>query len=299
MYLDKLKNNLLKLLKNKNHPNICLYGDNLRHSIIINTLKKRYDINKNITSDYKGIEYIKNNIYYEFNLKNIKYKNKEQWVELIKEICKSDNIFCKNKKIIIFNNFHFLNASIQNVLKVILEKNSHIIFIILTLNLSKVLNPIKSRLLCLRIPQINNYNKWKIIKKDDKCSIKINNFMKYLDYDTDNIKYLNNNNIIVEDNILDNIVNFIQSSIIDNYEKKKTIENIKKISYFVLTVGIPHCIFFNKLLITLLSDHKITLNKKFKIVKFISETEYRYSKSYYKMVHVEYLLLELVRIIKI
>ena len=86
MYLDKLKNNLLKLLKNKNHPNICLYGDNLRHSIIINTLKKRYDINKNITSDYKGIEYIKNNIYYEFNLKNIKYKNKEQWVELIKEI---------------------------------------------------------------------------------------------------------------------------------------------------------------------------------------------------------------------
>jgi len=299
MYLDKLNKNLFRLLKNSNHPNICLYGSNLGYDTIINTLKTVYNINANKEIDYKGIMYIKNNYYYEFNLKNIKYKNKDIWLELIKDICKSYNIFCNNKKIIIFNNFHLLNISIQNVLKVILEKNTHIIFIVLTLNLSKIINPIKSRMLCLRIPKINNYDKWKIIKKDKNCLIKIDDFMKYTDYDVENIKYLNNKNICVEDNILYNVIHFIKHSIFDNYEKKKAIENIKKISYYILTVGIPNCIFYNSLLTNLLSDYKITLNKKYKIVKFICDSEYNYSKSYYKMVHIEYLLLELTNIIKI
>ena len=80
MYLDKLNKNLFRLLKNSNHPNICLYGSNLGYDTIINTLKTVYNINANKEIDYKGIMYIKNNYYYEFNLKNIKYKNKDIWL---------------------------------------------------------------------------------------------------------------------------------------------------------------------------------------------------------------------------
>ena len=59
------------------------------------------------------------------------------------KVAGSASTFNPPKKIIIFNNFHLWNISIQNVLKVILEKNTHIIFIVLTLNLSKIINPIK------------------------------------------------------------------------------------------------------------------------------------------------------------
>ena len=64
MYLDKLNKNLFRLLKNSNHPNICLYGSNLGYDTIINTLKTVYNINANKEIDYKGIMYIKSNYYY-------------------------------------------------------------------------------------------------------------------------------------------------------------------------------------------------------------------------------------------
>lgn len=300
MYVDKVKNNLLKLLKNKNHPNICLFGDNISHDIIIENLNKLHKINKNTIINYKGLEYIKNNIYYEFNLKKIKYKNKEIWLELINDICRSDNLFLNLKKTIIFNNYHFLNTSIQNILKVFIEKNTHITFILITLNISKVISPIKSRLLCLRIPKINNYEKWITIKKN-KTNINIDDFQSYKNYNINDIIYFKNNDIKLKENknIISNIINFIHISIIHNYEKKKTIENIKKISYYLLTIGIPIVIFYKKLLNILLNDYKLTINKKYKIINLIADSEYKYNKSYYKMIHIEYLLIELLNIIKI
>lgn len=298
MYIDNIKTNLLKLLKNNNHPNICLYGINTGYNLLIECLNKIYKINKNSINNYKDISYIKNNIYYEFNLKNIKYKNKETWINLLKDICLSDNYYYINqKKIIILNNYHYLNGSIQNILKVIIEKNTHVVFIILTLNISKIIAPIKSRLLCVRIPKINNYDKWKLIKK--KINLNINNFKNYNCYDTNDILFLHNNKIEIKDNILKNIIEYINLNIIINYEKKKTIDNIKKISYYILTIGIPIIYFYKELLIYLLNDYKLTFNKKYKIVKIISDSEYKYNKSYYKMIHIENLLIKLVNIIKI
>ena len=69
-----------------------------------------------------------------------------------------------------------------------------------------------------------------LVKKEINNNITIDNFHNYKNYNLDDIKYLNDNNIILNKNknIIENIIDFIYKSIIVNYNKKTTIENIKK-----------------------------------------------------------------------
>ena len=89
---DKIKNNLIQLLKCKNHPNILLYNLD-DHTFLINILNKIYKIIQNKTIIDRDIEYTYNNIYYEIDMSNIKYKNKNDMISIIKDILYSDNIF--------------------------------------------------------------------------------------------------------------------------------------------------------------------------------------------------------------
>jgi replication factor C subunit 3/5 len=292
-------NKLHKCIKHINHPNIILYGhaDIDKTNIFIKTIKNVYNITSDNIINENNINYIKNNLYYKFNADNIKYKNKIFWIDILKNITKSDNYFINNKKYIIIENFHSLHISIQNILKVFIEKNYHIKFILISDNYTDIINPIKSRCICIRLPLLDYYDKWKIIKKEN--NININDYLLYKDNTVDFIQNLIN---IKDDSknpsILNKLLHYI-ISIIENYKKTNTMEKIKEIIYIYTTVNIPYDLFMKTFLNILLNDHKIIYKKKFKIIKLFSDVDIMYSKSYYKMIHLEYLILNLINIIKI
>ena len=294
---NKIISNLIRLFNNKNHPNIILYGHpNIdKFNILLEVLNNVYKMNDEININEGLIDYSKNNIYYKFDCNYIKYKNKQSWLDFLKSIINTDNHYTENKKIIILYNFHNLSKSIQNILKVLIEKNYHIKFIIISDTITDIIDPIKSRFLSIRIPLIDAYMKWKLVKTEN---ITINEFLKHKHNNIDFIKSLIDINEISNHSIIDNIIYYI-IKIIDNYKNKDTLLKIKDIIYIIITIGIPHKIFMQSFLIKLLEDHKIIGKKKFLLVKLFCEVDILYINSYYKVIHYEYLIMNIINIIKI
>lgn len=294
---NKIISNLIRLFNNKNHPNIILYGHpNIdKFNILLEVLNNVYKMNDEININEGLIDYSKNNIYYKFDCNYIKYKNKQSWLDFLKSIINTDNHYTENKKIIILYNFHNLSKSIQNILKVLIEKNYHIKFIIISDTITDIIDPIKSRFLSIRIPLIDAYMKWKLVKTEN---ITINEFLKHKHNNIDFIKSLIDINEISNHSIIDNIIYYI-IKIIDNYKNKDTLLKIKGIIYIIITIGIPHKIFMQSFLIKLLEDHKIIGKKKFLLVKLFCEVDILYINSYYKVIHYEYLIMNIINIIKI
>jgi DNA polymerase III delta prime subunit len=294
---NKIISNLIRLFNNKNHPNIILYGHpNIdKFNILLEVLNNVYKMNDEININEGLIDYSKNNIYYKFDCNYIKYKNKQPWLDFLKSIINTDNHYTENKKIIILYNFHNLSKSIQNILKVLIEKNYHIKFIIISDTITDIIDPIKSRFLSIRIPLIDAYMKWKLVKTEN---ITINEFLKHKHNNIDFIKSLIDINEISNHSIIDNIIYYI-IKIIDNYKNKDTLLKIKGIIYIIITIGIPHKIFMQSFLIKLLEDHKIIGKKKFLLVKLFCEVDILYINSYYKVIHYEYLIMNIINIIKI
>jgi hypothetical protein len=242
---------LIKLLKNKNHPNILLYNlydDNN----IINALNSIYNIKSNIITTENNISYIENNIYFVFNIDKIKYLYKLDFIYIIK------NIISQNKnKYIIFNNLES-NTSIQNILKIIIEKNTHIKFIIISKKITNIIEPIKSRFLCIRFPNTDK-------------SIGINKYKQH-------------------------IFDYIFELYYD--KNKNTIKNIKYISYILRCINDTFSIFLKELFEYIINRTEITENIKYKCIYIISDIEYKYNNGYYKIIYYEYILIKLYTIIK-
>ena len=258
---------LMKLLKNKNHPNLLLY--NLYDNTFINTLNTIYNIQSNTTITKNDISYIQNNIYFEFNIDKIKYIHKLDFINIIKNIVSQNKNIISNEiqnknisneiqnKYIIFNNLES-NASIQNILKIIIEKNTHIKFIIISKKFTKICESIKSRFLCIRF------------SNTDK-SIGINKYKRH---------------------IFDYIFNLY-------YDRNiKIIKNIKYISYILRCINDTFNIFLKELFEYIINRIEITQNIKYKCIYLISDIEYKYNKGYFKLLYYEYILIKLYTIIQ-
>jgi len=249
---------LIKLLKNKNHPNLLLY--NLYDNILINTLNTIYNIQSNITITKNDISYIQNNIYFEFNINKIKYIHKLDFIDIIKDIVSQNKNIISNEiqnKYIIFNNLES-SASIQNILKIIIEKNTHIKFIIISKKITKICESIKSRFLCIHF------------SNTDK-SIGINKYKQHIfDYIFD---------LYYDRNI-------------------KIIKNIKYISYILRCINDDFTIFLKELFEYIVNRIELTIDIKCKCIYLISDIEYKYNKGYYKILYYEYILLKIYTIIK-
>ena len=287
---DKIRDNLTRFMKHKNHPNILLYNVN-DNELIIQVLHNIYNITKDIIIQKKNVSYIQNNIYYEFNMKYIKYKNKVEWLEILKDLIMTKDYYLNKKKIIILNNYSHLNFSIQNILKVIIEKNHHVTFILICEKITNILEAIKSRFIMIRIPNNLYYKKYKLLK-----DIKIDGYIKHKNQSIEYIEQLKITNNLNENMLINNFIEwiFLQFNMNEYYIIKK----IKEISYLIISINISHTIFITKLLEHLLQNSKIINKKKYKIIYFISDFDYKYIKSYYNMIHIEYLLLGVYTIIK-
>ena len=285
---DKIRDNLTRLLKHKNHPNILLYNI-IDTKILYETLHNVYIINTNIIEKKKDITYIYNNVYYEFNMNNIRYKNKIEWLSILKDIIQTRDYYTNIKKIIILNNFQNININIQNTLKVIIEKNFHISFIIVCERITNLLDAIKSRFIMIRVPNNMHYQKYKSIENID-----INKFVKNKYQSIDYLKYLTN--IENTDMLINKSIEWLL--LLFNMSEIHIIKKIKEFSYLLISINYPINIFLKDILTILLDDHTLIHKRKIKLIYFISESEYKYNNSYYKMVHIEYILLNIYRIIK-
>ena len=117
-----------------------------------------------------------------------------------------------------------------------------------------------------------------------KQNVSINTFVKNINFSDSYI--LKNPKFL----FIDDLLNFII--------KNKSIKIMKQLSYNILSSNIPLFIIYRGLLEKLLLNNKLTHNKLYELVKLVTDTDYLYTKSYYKMIYLEYLFIGIMNILK-
>ena len=300
LYNYKDAYNVYKILINKNHPNIILYGNkNINKKtfikVIINNILK---INDNVTKIMnEDIYYEYNDYYYYFNVNKIKHDIKNTFINIIKNITNSYNYYTKKYNYIIIDNFEKINPIIENKLKVIFEKGSYNTkFIILTSGINNINESIKSRFSCIRLPLLNYIDKEIYLNKYiNENNIKIKNLkLDKLIHDHDDIDYIIK---LLDINFKDPMEEiFDKILILLNKKLSKNLSELKEICYNIKNSLIDINTLLKKLL-----NHFILLQikseKKFKIIKMVADFNYLMINSYKDIIYLEYFFLNLYKII--
>ena len=161
-YLHPELQEFLKNLKNKDLPNIILYGQagsGKKSFLSILFPGKKIKTIKTIKSNSKAIEYTiyHNNLTIEIDSKELRIYNKYLLQKVIKNIAETKRVNDNKSKIIIIHNAHYLDKEFQYILRKMIELYmSNAVFILVTTSLSKIINPVKSRCLCIRINNPTN-----------------------------------------------------------------------------------------------------------------------------------------------
>jgi len=300
-------NNNLEILKNilhsENLPNLLIYPDN-GEKIFYNEFYKIYNICKEEKIECGEITYIKTNIYYEFNLKYIINRQVNTLIEIIKEIIYSKNFFSeKETRIILFKNFNSIKISLQNILRVIIEKyRKTTVFIFFTDKYNSIIEPLRSRFLCLRFPNKTHKELRKIIYDNSDKKLKSS---KYYDFmysmkDSDDILKIIDKEKQIE--IYRNPYDIISKEILDIYTKKKIIKKdylkLKDYAYNILKNNININILYKSLLSFIIDSIIIRDNTKYKIIKLFANSEYDIIRSYRNIIILESLLINIYYMIK-
>ena len=295
-------NILEKALNSTNTPNIILYGidtSDIReklYNILSITDNKTHIINKDLS-------YYKSNSNYIFNISLITNKNVQLFLDTIDEIVKSKNYYNNSLyKIIIFENFIKIKQGIQNILRVKIEKyRITTIFIILTTNINGIIQPLKSRCLCIRNPSLTMKEKRELIKsKINYKNLNTDFYDKIYEIDNLNIISFMCENKTLIDMGYESPYELIIKRIINLYKLpyNKNIHNkIREISYNILKFNLSIPLFYKIFLCQLLDNSKITDNKKIKLIVHFSESQYNLIKSYRLIINIESLLINVYSIL--
>lgn len=291
-------NILHKSLKSDNTPNILMYGHPSinKRDILINELNKIYNIENISKITFNDIMYTKNNIYYEFDIKNINNKNHDSFVKIIKNITISKNYYTDLKnKIIILNNLNGSKKN-QNILRVIIEKyRNTTIFILITDLFAGIIEPIKSRCLSIRVPSLKKKEKRNLIYRSisyKEIDLKFYDIIYEIN-DTNNIRETIKLKEIYDKGYT-NPYHKICDKLINIYDTNKFNKNIYKslrdICYNITKNNIKINHFYNIFLIRLLQKNTITDKKKKQLIYLIAESQHNYIKSYRSIIIIESLL---------
>lgn len=303
-------------------PNLLFYGleGSGKKSLINFLIKKIYNLNKIILKKTKFkitgygnnsidvfLEHSDHHIIIEpFNTGFDKYLIQE----VVKEYIKSKFIDLNGKniyKIILINNIDKLSYYAQTSLRCTMEKYSNYCkFILCGTNISKIIDPIKSRCLLYKIPRPNNFEILKfilILTKNNNIIINKNQINYLINKFDRNIKKiiwqidLIKNNITYKDYIsesLDFIINLIYCK---NINYLKNIKLIREKLYLLFTTNID----FKKLLELLLIKLFISVNDDkilFEIVNEIALTDLNLSKGKRVVIHFENLIFNIMYILQ-
>ena len=296
LYNYKHAYKIYKILLHKNHSNIIIYGK-LEKIFLIKTILDEYFQNTETINIYdEEIYYEYNSYYYYFDIKKIKLDTKDSFIKTIKKISNSYNYFTDKNNYIILDNYDKINPILENKLKVIIEKTlSTTKFIILTSMFDKVLQAIQSRCVCIRISllssidkefYIRNYLKLNNIEKEDKeIKILINSYTDINDI----IQKINDYNDPISI-FLEKIISFM------NIKLNKNLIVLKELSYNIKNSVVD----VNELLKQIINYYicqNISSDKKSKIIKKSTETNYLMINCYKDIIYLEYYLLDIYNIL--
>ena len=147
------------ILKNKDHPNIVLYGNyKCGKTIFIQKLFTYLYGDNQIIHDDSKLRVYGNKTYYYIYCNHI--YDKEYFKGYINDIVKSYDYYNDTMKYIILDNYNLINDYIQRFLKVIIERsNATTKFIIITNKLNYTDPAIRSRCLLFRLNEPSIYDK--------------------------------------------------------------------------------------------------------------------------------------------
>jgi DNA polymerase III delta prime subunit len=284
----------LKFINKDNFTNLLLYGSNgtgkyILSKMILESLfgKEIYNIKK-----YKDKpNYFYSLYHYEIYLE--RNNNKEDLKHFIEDISNQQNIVSNFNNIIIIKNAQNLDLDIKFFIKILMDRNHPIYFILLFNNISNLKPAFKNIFFNIRIPKINKLELKSFIKNiclNEKIYMgddKQNDLINFTEYNITkiiiNLEYYKKSNTFLNyaNSKIDKILNLV-------YEKKNS--NILKIreQLYELTAKninkkkiITYCV---KQMLSRIKDD----DTKIKFVNEICKIEEKFSVSYKDLIHLEY-----------
>lgn len=278
----KIAYKLKILLKNKNHSNLIIYGKQSSGKTTL--IKDIFSVNGKKYNNGNFYLILTKNYYY-FDCKSI--KDKTSFINYLKDIIKKYNYFTSTNKYIILDHYEYVGDLIQNSLKVIIETAALTCkIIILTNNIGKVCNAIKSRCITMRIPLPKSIDKY-IYLKDyfSKHNIFFTEYHLQRDCLEKSLGELIN--IYTYDNyfnIKDILYQKFEKSVFKEIVTKEDILEIKKLSSEIKELNICFQEFLKKLILK-------TENKD--IINVCRDGDYNILNSYRELIHIEGLIFKL------
>ncbi len=285
----KIAYKLFLFFRNKNHSNIIIYGKRgSGKSLLMKTIfKEKYEGKPSIkTNDHYS--YIEHTNYYLFNCASI--HNKVAFTEYIKDIVQTYDYYNEQCKYVILDHFEKLNETMQNILKVIIEKAYFTCkFIIISNKYNRILPAIKSRCIGIRIPEPSHYDKLFYMKTLLKDKFSISEFHLLEDckqYDLDQLIYrycIDTKTINIQDDLYKTMKDIIYHSKISS----KEIMKLKKLTSEIKEINIPLIEFVNCFILESPSKKCIPM------IQLCNRYDSQMNHSYRELIHMESLIIHL------
>jgi len=220
-------------------------------------------------------------------------------------ILKTKNIF----KIIIINKIDNLSYLAQASLRRTMEKYSNTCkFILLSDQLSKIIEPIRSRCILIRVPLPTKQELIQIVLYicyKENYNISLNNLSRIINLSNNklnhtiwltemlinNIKYNNNWEYII-DNIIKIILKFFYKNNFNNNKLLIAIKKIRELFYILFITNIPTQLIIRKIMIKLLNNIS-NIYLKYNIINITSIFEQRLNLGTRHIIHIEAYILKI------
>jgi len=275
------------LLKNKSHNHIILSGtEEIGKSYLVTQLFSFIYPSKlfeNVSDNYC---FTYNNDYYYIDCKTINQKT--LFLEFIKGIVSTYNHYNNHSKYIILDHFEYMNQTIQNSLKVIIEKcvfTSKII--IITNRYNKIIQPIKSRCFNIRISPSIHDNYLYLQNFFEEKQISYNPYLLFEDCKKYKLSFIINKYTITKYTDINEILYKQFCRLIYHQTiNLKLIGSIRKFSSTIKEINIP----IQQFLKRYIKENWICSQKR---IQFIAEKDHLLQKSYRELIHIEAIILNL------
>lgn len=252
-----------RALLSPNHPNLLLYGANGNDSYtcFFDILCKQHPSLKLQAVTENSFSYERYLWYYEFTFHGIQKKNRDLFWKHLLEIVSTSST-SGTKRMVVFKDTCKMNRSLQDKMRVLLEKYSRYnTFVIFTVNITSLSEAFRSRFLNIRFPIETNQDKLQENPSDIICD----QIMKLYNHDFRELR-------------------------------KCDMQNIKEICHNVLKYDVNLSEWFQTLTKRCFENPKWTATIKTSIIKEIAECESKLKESYRTMIHLESLLISLYHI---
>ena len=274
-------------------PNIILYGYHIKLTDYLHSIFGEFKTMARDKITFENNPYCK-----KFDIDSVKGKDIDEFFSFLFEIIRSENYYSKfGQHIVILNNYNNISPIIQNKLRVIIEKYRKTTqFIMITEKINTIINPIRSRCLCIRIPNMNMKQKRELSKpylKDKSYEERIPIYDKIYSLEDENeiIQFSKYNDYLhIHEDIYLKIYKKLNEWI--NDKVNINLSEIKEYSYNILKYDIKDI--HKKLLEYFLVDPKYISKQKFRLIKCLTNSEHEYCKSYRSLVHIEKMFIELI-----